>query len=347
MTDLNLPLIDEIHDQDLAKIDEAVLKKYLEKGQPVVFRGLVKHWKYVEKSSESVQALADYVSSFASNELYGAMILDSKYRGRIQYKDDFSGMNFEGIKETFVEILQRILKNRREDPLASVYMGSISLESFDQDLIAQNSFPVLDSLTTPRLWMGNKTVVGGHYDVPQNFACNVAGRRRFTLFPAHCVNDLYIGPFEMTPAGRTMSLVDIANPDYSRFPGFRRALRQALYTELEPGDVLYLPSMWWHFVESLDDFNMLINYWWNDTDVDVELAHASLMFSLLGLHKLPLAQRKAVKSLFDYYVFREHDEPTAHIPDHAHGVLGEERSLGTTNYIKNIVRRALKKNYVD
>jgi hypothetical protein len=34
--------------------------------------------------------------------------------------------------------------------------------------------------------------------------------------------------------------------------------------ELEPGDALHIPSMWYHHVEGLEPFNMLVNYWWRE-----------------------------------------------------------------------------------
>ena len=70
---------------------------------------------------------------------------------------------------------------------------------------------------------------------------------------------------EHTPSGQTISLVDFAQPDLQRFPKFAQALEHAVVAELGPGDALFIPSMWWHHVESLSDFNLLVNYWWIDS----------------------------------------------------------------------------------
>jgi hypothetical protein len=42
-------------------------------------------------------------------------------------------------------------------------------------------------------------------------------------------------------------------------------MSQALVADLGPGDALYIPYMWWHHVCSLEAFNVLANYWWNET----------------------------------------------------------------------------------
>src|SRR3546814_12307007 len=59
-----------------------------------------------------------------------------------------------------------------------------------------------------------------------------------------------------------ISLVDFAAPDLARFPRFAEALRHAQVAELGPGDAVFIPSMWWHHMEALDAFNVLVNYWW-------------------------------------------------------------------------------------
>ena len=53
-----------------------------------------------------------------------------------------------------------------------------------------------------------------------------------------------------TIAGQPISMVDLDDPDFERFPKFREALRHALVAELEPGDAIYIPALWWHGVQA-------------------------------------------------------------------------------------------------
>ena len=71
-----------------------------------------------------------------------------------------------------------------------------------------------------------------HWDQPQNIACVISGRRRYTLFPTEQIKHLYIGPLDRTPAGAPVSLVDFEQPDFGRFPLFREALAHAEVAEL-------------------------------------------------------------------------------------------------------------------
>lgn len=90
-----------------------------------------------------------------------------------------------------------------------------------------------------------------------------AGRRRFTLFPPEAEPYLYMGPAHPTPAGTPVSMVHVSAPDLDRFPLFTMALESAETAELLPGDAIYIPRDWFHHVEALDRFNMLVNYWWD------------------------------------------------------------------------------------
>ncbi len=85
-----------------------------------------------------------------------------------------------------------------------------------------------------------------------NVACVVAGRRRFTLIPPDQLENMYVGPLEFTLAGPPVSMVRLEAPDFEKFPRFRDALAAAQFAELEPGDALFIPYMWWHHVESRD-----------------------------------------------------------------------------------------------
>src|SRR3546814_19858321 len=72
----------------------------------------------------------------------------------------------------------------------------------------------------PRIWIGNRIRVAPHYDLMENVACCVAGRRRFPLFPPDPLANLYPGPFDLPPAGTTATKVDSAHPALEPAPKF-------------------------------------------------------------------------------------------------------------------------------
>jgi hypothetical protein len=96
----------------------------------------------------------------------------------------------------------------------------------------------------------------------------VSGRRRFTLLPPEQVRNLYLGPLDFAPTPTPISLVSFRSPDFERFPRFHDALAAAEAAELEPGDALYIPSVWWHHVESIGVLNAMVNYWWSAPAAD-------------------------------------------------------------------------------
>jgi hypothetical protein len=61
-----------------------------------------------------------------------------------------------------------------------------------------------------------------------------------------------------------VSQVELDNVDHERFPLFQEA--EGWHCVLEPGDLLYMPPLWWHHVRSLD-MSVSVNYWWNRFDV--------------------------------------------------------------------------------
>ena len=134
------------------------------------------------------------------------------------------------------------------------------------------------------------------------------GNRRDTIeMPDH-------GPIKIT-------IVDAANPDFDRFPKFREALASALTYELEPGDAIFIPGMWWHQVQSLESFNLLVNYWWCPTPAVMGSPMTALMHGILSIRELPERYRVAWRDLFDYYVFAADESVYEHIPEPGRGCL--------------------------
>ncbi len=172
-----------------------------------------------------------------------------------------------------------------------------------------------------RIWIGNRIRVAPHYDVKENVACCVAGRRRFTLFPPEQLANLYAGPFELTPAGTPVSMVDPHAPDLARYPRFAEAWEHAQQTTLEPGDALYIPYTWWHGVESLEPVSILVNYWWNDSPPGIAPPYDALLHAIYAFRHLPPQDRDVWRMMLDHYVFESNGDPAAHLPAHAKGIL--------------------------
>jgi len=116
--------------------------------------------------------------------------------------------------------------------------------------------------------------------------------------------------------------VSLKSPDFERFPRFREALAAAQVAELEAGDALFIPAVWWHHVESFDVVNILINYGWQQSSwIQAERVSPTktLLHALLSMRHLPQAHRKGWSDLFSHFVFGA--EPAGHLPPQRQGVL--------------------------
>lgn len=294
-----------------------------DKTQPVVLRGVAKSWPAVKASLSGVSNGLEYINDFAQSMLIGMGTLESEFKGRLFYNKDFTGFNFSRSTCKFSEFF-KLLCEADNNGLSNVhYMGSTNVDRLLPKFRNHNDLTVLSQLNPlVSIWMSNQAKVAAHQDLPNNLAVCVAGKRKFTLFPPNMTENLYIGPIDLTPAGQPISLVDHNNPDFVRFPKYKDALKNAVVAELEPGDALFLPSLWWHSVESLEPINVLINYWWQEKSSALGSPMDSLMYSIANIKNLPKEQKEALKHLFNYYVFEQSD--FEHIPDNVRGLLSEQ-----------------------
>lgn len=296
---------------------KAVPAEVRQSGQPMLLRGLVGHWPLVQAARRSDAAFCDYLRGFGAQTRVGLWRGAPGIGGRFFYNEAFDGFNFQREIGPFGGLLDELLAGSPD----ALYLGSTELDGSFPGLRQHNPLDlgVRDPLVS--LWLGNRIRVPAHFDLPDNIACVVAGRRRFTLFPPEQVANLYVGPLDLTPAGQPVSLVDAARPDLERFPRYAEALRHAQTFELLPGDALFIPSQWWHGVEALEPISALVNFWWRQSPAFMDTPLNTLMMALLSLRDLPPAQREAWRALFDHYVFDADDRTAAHIPPAARGVL--------------------------
>jgi len=241
--------------------------------------------------------------------------------GRLFYNDDLSGLNFRQEQIPLGMVLDTLLKYAGHPSPPMIYVASTTIDTWLPGFRNDNDLPLEGRDTLASIWIGNRTRIAAHQDVPDNIACVVAGRRRVTLFPPDQLRNLYIGPLDFTPAGQAVSLVDFAAPDLERFPRFAEAMRHAQVAELEPGDAVLIPSMWWHHMEGLEPFNVLVNYWWRDVPDWMDTPMNVLMYALMTLRDLPAHERDAWKDVFRHYVFEADADTAGHIPEQARRLL--------------------------
>jgi hypothetical protein len=299
----------------------------LDAQRPTIFRGMARDWPLVRKGLDSPQALIADLKAWDSGRPVVGFTGPPEIGGRFFYNEGLTGLNFRAEPVGLAAFLDRIVEGLGDAAGPSLYIGSTDIDTYLPGLRAENdlrlaSAAIGGATPTVSIWIGNRTVAAAHYDMSNNIACCVAGRRRFTLFPPEQVANLYPGPLEPTPGGQVVSLVDIRAPDFERFPRFREAQAAAQTAELEPGDVLVYPALWWHQVEALDAFNVLVNYWWNPSPAFIDTPQTTLLHALLSLRDRPEHEKQAWKALFDFYVFGPAAGASAHLPEAAQGPLG-------------------------
>ena len=299
----------------------------LETQRPMVFRGLVREWPLVQEGLAGPERAVGYLKARYGGQPIVGYCGAPEIGGRFFYDADMAGLNFRTERVRLDDFLDRMIAHLADDQAPALYVGSTDVDTYLPAVRAENDMGLGQELWGEEpplvsIWIGNRTTASAHYDMSNNIACCVAGRRRFTLFPPDQVENLYPGPLELTPGGQVVSMVDFRDPDFERHPRFREALAAAQAADLEPGDVLVYPAMWWHHVEALDPFNILINYWWNGTPSFMDTPMNTLLHALLSLRDRPAFEKQAWKSLFDYYVFGPPDRPAAHLPEAARGALG-------------------------
>ncbi|WP_394133213.1 cupin-like domain-containing protein [Shewanella maritima] len=288
---------------------------------PIVFTGLCADFPIVKAGLKGPTQAMEYVSQFYGGQPLTAYRLDPQHKGRVFYNDQIDGFNYQAGKADLPFILDTLKQQFDVAEPYGVYMGSTEINQYFPGFGEQNSLSLAGIKPLASLWLGNQTKVAAHFDFPHNLACNLVGQRTFTLFPPEQIGNLYIGPMEFAPGGQEISMVDFDTPDFARFPKFKQALASAFQVTLNPGDVLFIPSMWWHHVKGEQNFNVLLTHWWRDTPAYLGRPNNALIHSMLSLRSLPKAQRQAWKAFFDHYIFDHDATDTNHIPDAAKGML--------------------------
>merc|ERR1711963_979444 len=89
----------------------------------------------------------------------------------------------------------------------------------------------------------------------------VRGAKRWLLFSPDDGPNLY--PYPLGHPLDRKSRFDFESPQMDMFPAAAQLHGKGMLAELHAGDVLWLPSHWWHSVQSLEEETVSLNFWWN------------------------------------------------------------------------------------
>lgn len=300
---------------------------------PTLLKGVARDWPIVARGLSGAGEAMRYLSGFDAGRPVVSYTGAPEIGGRFFYDAAMRGLNFTASRLPFADVMQAIAAHLDDPKAPAFYVGSTDLDTYLPGFRAANDL-ALDAPVTLQgdpvasIWIGNRTTATTHYDMSNNIACCLVGRRRFTLFPPDQIANLYPGPLEPTPGGQVVSMVDLRAPDLVRYPRFAEAASVARVAEMEPGDVLLYPALWWHNVEALSGFNVMVNYWWNAVPDHADAPTNTLLHGLLSLRDRPDTEKAAWRALFDYYVFGDAERPRAHLPAETQGALAPLSDVG-------------------
>lgn len=317
------PVATPVREIDFDPTAGVPMQALLAADEPLVLRGLARDWGLVAAGRESMmqamQVLRSHYNGQPVTYSWGAPAV----RGRPFYSDDFTALNCEVRRDDLGSVLEAIAAHADDAQPPTYYVASLLIDTRLPGLRADNDLDLAAHGITapPSIWIGNRVTASCHYDALNNIAVCAVGRRRFTLFPPEQIGNLYPGPLDPTPGGQAVSVVDFAQPDLQRYPRFADALPHARSTVLEPGDAIYIPSLWWHHVQGLEAFNVLVNYWWASLPAHIPTPMHALQHALWTLRDRPEREKQAWRAIFDYYVFGPAERAGEHLPEPARGLL--------------------------
>lgn len=241
---------------------EQFCRDYLARGRPVVITGMASQW-----------AAASWTPEYFKRSFAGVETTCEVWDGDESVNDplDFIAKQtrLSETVQSFVEKMEASTSDSRRFYCAEwrVFEAIPQLRSAIGALDPYMGFSAaMPSAVTerlrlePLLWMGPAGVISTlHFDRAHNFFLQIYGRKKWIMVdPAHS-RDVYYPCADFPLARLHMSPVDVEHPDFERFPRYRSA--NPIELVIEPGEILFIPAGWWHYVRALEP-SLSMNFFW-------------------------------------------------------------------------------------
>lgn len=249
-----LPLIKEIQTgMEVPRVHCPSLERFraqhLIPHKPVILQGIVDHWPAVKDSKWSVEYI---------REIAGCRTVPVELGSR--YTDEAWSQTLMTVGE-FID--KYILHQEKGNPIGYLAQHQLfeQIPELRQDIHIPDYCCLGDKdedEITINAWFGpTGTVSPLHQDPQHNFLTQVVGQKYIRLYSPEETPKLYPHPTHLL---HNTSQVDVENPDLANYPEFELGNFQECI--LNPGEVLFIPVKYWHYVRSLN-ISFSVSFWWS------------------------------------------------------------------------------------
>ena len=218
-------------------------RQYVAGNRPVVLRGAINDWPALK-----LWTFRYFMENFGNVDANAARVKDGK--GYINVEE---GIKFKSF--SLKEALARVEDGKLEESWTISTPVSLLPKSLLKDYTAPRYCAGGKFLTSLVFLGASGLATPLHQDLQENLYTTIKGRKRITLFAPSAP----VYPYSRFSKLPNFSQVDLGYPDYRRFP--RLAKAQPYSAELSAGEILYIPSFWWHYIQNLEP-SVAMNFWW-------------------------------------------------------------------------------------
>ncbi|XP_048465243.1 lysine-specific demethylase 8 isoform X2 [Rhincodon typus] len=223
--------------------------QYLIPQKPVILEGIVDHWPAVRDCKWSVEYIREIAGCRTVPVELGSRYTDEQWSQTLMTVNEFTE--------------KYILDQVEQEPIGYLAQHQLfeQIPELRQDIDIPDYCCLGDTdedEITISAWFGPMgTISPLHQDPQQNFLTQVVGQKYIRLYSPAETARLYPHPTQLL---HNTSQVDVENPDLVNFPEFKLADFQECI--LRPGEVLFIPMKYWHYVRSLD-ISFSVSFWWS------------------------------------------------------------------------------------
>ncbi|XP_065178252.1 hypoxia-inducible factor 1-alpha inhibitor-like [Sycon ciliatum] len=259
----------------LASIDanDPKLEKMLNQGRPVL----------IKNSNLMKPAVDRWDQLFYAQNIGGPKLaVQLSHTRQFLYYGDMDGKEFVwkppferniGVFPDFIDLVEKLEKNKNgshsyfHSALEEIAQGPqmrLDYENFNWKWIDRLKPDHWGKLSTNLFILGMPNVVTpAHYDGLQNLFAQIHGFKRCILFSPGHFKTMY--PYPHGHPNERQTQIDFDHPNLSVFPRFVES--EGIEVIIGPGDVLFIPTFWYHHFESeMDSMTVSMNFWFGDND---------------------------------------------------------------------------------